>query len=99
MKFAVLSVHLKSGCQRVNDPAGYKNAEKPYLEDAYQLPKKKTPILERWIEATAAQIPVVVMVDFNRVLNAIDKVRTDLDDGELESLDLYAVSFGKPQLC
>jgi endonuclease/exonuclease/phosphatase family metal-dependent hydrolase len=99
LKFAVLSVHLKSGCQRVEDPATYKNAEKPYLEEACQLLIKQMPILERWIEATAAQMPVVVMGDFNRVFTANDKVWTDLDDGEPKGLDLYAVPFGKPMLC
>jgi endonuclease/exonuclease/phosphatase family metal-dependent hydrolase len=99
MKFAVMSVHLKSGCQRIEDPATYKNPEKPYIEEACQLLLQQAPILERWIEATAALMPVVVMGDFNRVFTASDKVWADLDDGQPKGLDLYAVPFGKPVLC
>jgi endonuclease/exonuclease/phosphatase family metal-dependent hydrolase len=74
----LLAVHLKSGCFN-----GLKG-------DACQTLQQQIPVLEKWIDARAAEpIRFIVLGDFNRRLARQDDVLwADLDDGQPANADL-----------
>jgi endonuclease/exonuclease/phosphatase family metal-dependent hydrolase len=74
----LLAVHLKSGCfNGLNGPA-------------CQTLREQIPILERWIDARAAEpVRFVVLGDFNRRLaRRDDALWAELDDGQPANADL-----------
>lgn len=90
-EFALLSVHLKSGCPRDRLDAG-----KP----ACQQLSRQVPVLERWIDARAAEnLPFGVLGDFNRDLRrepAESSLWLDIDDADPPAADLVNTSEGHP---
>lgn len=88
--FALMSVHLKSGCFQNSSTGSACNALKN------QIPK-----LEDWIDdAAAGPHPFIVLGDFNRRLNQTgDLVWEELDDEDPENADLTAVTQDMPVSC
>ena len=74
----LLAVHLKSGC--FNGVIG----------DACQTLQRQIPVLERWVDARAAEpVRFAVLGDFNRRLARADDILwADIDDGQLANADL-----------
>ena len=85
----LLSVHLKSGCS-----AGDKNAACPALF-------RQVPIMERWIDARAAErIRFAVLGDFNRrLVIPTDTVWAEWDDASPANADLARASGEQSARC
>ncbi len=98
-QIALLSVHLKSGCP---------NQVLTNRRDDCRRLAEQVPVLERWIDARAAQgIPFAVLGDFNRRLarerhTARDRhgklaaMWPELDDGDPPEADLTNATSGQP---
>jgi endonuclease/exonuclease/phosphatase family metal-dependent hydrolase len=88
--FALMSVHLKSGCFD-NDTSG----------SACNTLMMQIPKLEQWIDDTAnSSTPFIVLGDFNRRLNLeADVVWTNLDDAQPANADLMAATQDMPISC
>ena len=90
-EFALLSIHLKSGCSRDR-----LDATRP----ACQVLTRQVPVLERWIDARAAEnMPFGVLGDFNRDLRREpieSSLWLDLDDADPPAADLVNTAEGQP---
>jgi endonuclease/exonuclease/phosphatase family metal-dependent hydrolase len=91
----LMSVHLKSGCHD-------RSLEPPASPDCVTLAAQRAP-LESWIDAAAtAQVPFVVLGDWNRrinVHNQNDHVWGEIDDGVPPGLDLLRLPFNRDSSC
>src|SRR5688572_2666400 len=89
-EIALLSVHLKSGCARDR-----LDAARPACGELM----RQVPVLERWIDARAAEnIPFGVLGDFNRDLRrepVESSLWLDIDDGDPPGADLVNTSEGR----
>jgi len=87
-----LSVHLKSGCH-----GGSLDSDTKACRDL----REQLPVLERWIDARAAEnTPFVVLGDFNRRFdNPCDTFWPEIDDGEPANADLTRVPEGLISEC
>lgn len=85
----LLSVHLKSGCS-----AGNRN-------EACTTFFQQVPVLERWIDARAAEpLRFAVLGDFNRRLALPDDAAwAEWDDGNPANADLADAAGGQPARC
>ncbi len=90
-EFALLSVHLKSGCSRDR-----LDASRPACQEL----ARQVPVLERWIDARAAEnMPFGVLGDFNRDLRrepGESSLWRDIDDADPPSADLANTAEGRP---
>jgi len=89
----MLSVHLKSGCFERDLTGSVRGG-------CIKL-KQQLPILEEWIDQRAqAEIPFVVMGDFNRRFNQInDDFWQEIDDGNPVNADLIKVTENRLSTC
>ncbi len=89
-EIALLSVHLKSGCSRDR-----LDSARPACGELM----RQVPVLERWIDARAAEnIPFGVLGDFNRDLRrepVESSLWLDIDDGDPPGADLVNTSEGR----
>lgn len=85
----LLAVHLKSGCATGDD------------RDACRVLERQIPVLERWIDARAAEpVRFAVLGDFNRRLAlARDTVWAELDDGDPANSDLTLAAGTRRPTC
>ena len=89
-EFALLSIHLKSGCSRDR-----LDATRPACREL----TRQVPVLERWIDARAAEnMPFGVLGDFNRDLRREpleSSLWLDIDDADPPGADLVNTSEGR----
>ncbi|NBJ10940.1 endonuclease/exonuclease/phosphatase family protein [Microvirga arsenatis] len=100
-RFWAVSLHLNSGCARIEDPASYRNPSRPNLEEACEMLVRQIPILERWIDVRErAGEDFVLLGDFNRVFDrANEPLWRDLDDRDPQTLDLFMVPYRQALVC
>lgn len=90
----MLSVHLKSGCFEQSLTGNN-------IRGGCVKLKQQMPVLEKWIDDQArAEIPFVVLGDFNRRFNQInDDFWREIDDGVPANADLVKVTEGRTSTC